>query len=227
MRLSTGWSFGLSFGLGLWLASCGGSAPCGPQTCSGCCDSAGECLKGTAVFECGAGGLACVACQPNEACGAGSCQAFADGDYDASFPERRDAAINFDAGTFDAGPPIIDAGRPDAGAIDAGFIDAGRVDSGMVGDAGRADAGPPVSFMNDVSPIFASNCSVCHPSRPEYANARARVVPFNPLGSLIYQKITGTQSSGGSMPPSGQLSVADPAATLTIQRWILQGALNN
>ncbi len=221
MRPSSGWVFSLSFGLGLWLASCGAPGPCGPNTCSGCCDSAGECLKGTAVFECGAGGLACVTCQPNEACGAGSCLAFAGGDYDASFPERRDAAITFDAGTFDAGP-LIDAGRPDAGAIDAG-----RLDAGVVGDAGRPDAGPPVSFMNDVAPIFASNCSGCHPSRPDHSNARARVVPFNPLGSLIFQKITGTQSSGGSMPPSGQLSVADPAATRTIERWILQGALNN
>lgn len=89
------------------------------------------------------------------------------------------------------------------------------------------DAGPPVSFMTDVAPIFSNYCAGCHPSRPTYSDARARVVPFNPAGSLIFQKITGTQSSGGPMPPGGQLSVDDPAATLTIERWILQGALNN
>lgn len=89
------------------------------------------------------------------------------------------------------------------------------------------DAGPPVSFMNDVAPIFTMYCVSCHASRADYTNARMRVVPFSPPTSLIFQKITGTQSTGSPMPLGGQLSVDNPAATLTIEQWILQGALNN
>jgi hypothetical protein len=94
-------------------------------------------------------------------------------------------------------------------------------------DAGEVDAGPPVSFMNDVAPVLSGACSACHANRASYTDARARVVPRNPAASLLYQKITGTQSLGGPMPPGGQLSVADPAGTALIEGWILQGALNN
>lgn len=205
--------------LGFLIAACG-EAPkkCGPGTCNGCCDANGECLVGTAVFDCGAGGEACVACLPNELCRVGVCETFDGGEYDASFPGPRDASINYDAGLFDGGPEV-DAGR-DAGAIDAGRTDAGRTDAG-------SDGGPPVSFMNDVAPVLSANCGSCHASRATYSDARARVVPFMPAASTLYQKITGTQSSGNPMPPSGQLSVADPAATSLIERWIQQGALNN
>lgn len=309
MRVSSAILIGGVVGFSLSLASCGPTTPaCGPGTCNGCCDSNGECLAGSAVFECGTGGAMCTACQPNELCRDGVCGLFPGGQYDASFPGGRDGSINYDAGLFDGGPMIdagVDAGRPDAGMDagrpDSGVMDAGRPDSGMGGGAagggaaggagggsaggmaaggmgggtaggmgggsaggmgggmaggmgggsaggmgggtaggmaggsaggaggGAAmpDAGPPVSFMNDVSPIFSMYCASCHPNRPLYSDARARVVPGNPAASLIYQKITGTQSTGSPMPPGGQLSVADPAATLVIEQWILQGAPNN
>lgn len=202
-------------GFSVAVASCSPAPkPCGPSTCNGCCDSAGECLAGTAVFECGLGGGACMACRPNELCRAGACETFDGGEYDASFPGARDGSINYDAGLFDGGPEV-DAGR-----------DAGRPDSGVT-DAGRGDGGPPVSFMNDLVPIFSGNCVSCHANRASYADVRARVVPNNAPGSLIYQKITGTQSSGSPMPPGGQLSTTNPAGTALIERWIQQGALNN
>lgn len=298
MRASSAILIGVVLGFSVSLASCGPTtAACGPGTCNGCCDSNGECLAGTAVFECGVGGAMCSACQANEVCREGACGLFPNGQYDANFPGGRDGAVNFDAGLFDAGPIIdagVDAGRPDAG-FDAGVMDAGRPDSGTM-DAGRPDAGvdagsgggaagggsaggaaggsaggsgggaaggsaggagggsagggsaggagggsaggagggatmpdagPPVSFMNDVAPIFTMYCVSCHIDRAMYANARARVVPFNPPASLIFQKITGTQTSGSPMPLGGQLSNDNPGATLTIERWILQGALNN
>jgi len=132
----------------LMLATCGPTPkPCGPGSCEGCCDEAGECLAGTGLFECGAGGNACTACEANEVCAAGACARFDGGDYDAAFPMDPDASYNLDAGTYDAGRDAgtdagFDAGRPDAGVDagrpDAGF-DAGRPDAGF--DAGRPDAG--------------------------------------------------------------------------------------
>ena len=229
--------------LGFLIASCGEPPKkCGPGTCNGCCDANGQCLAGTAVFDCGIGGAQCLACQPNELCRAGTCELFDGGEYDANFPGPNDASINYDAGIFDGGPEIDagrDAGPPDAGrdagSMDAGAMDAGRPDGGTDGgrpdggsDAGMTiDAGPPVSFMTDLVPVFSGNCVSCHANRSTYSDVRARVVPFNPPSSLIFQKITGTQSTGNPMPPGGQLSAADPAATSLIERWILQGALNN
>lgn len=246
MRVSSAIVFGVVFGFTLSMASCGPAPkPCGPSTCQGCCDSNGECLAGTAVFECGAGGSMCLACQSNELCRTGVCETFDGGDYDANFPGARDASINFDAGLFDAGPIFdagvdagIDAGRIDSGVVDsgvrmdAGTTDAGRVDSGVmdsgVMDAGRPDAGPPVSFMTDLVPVFSNYCVSCHTNRATYADVRARVTPNNPSGSLLFQKITATQSTGQPMPfgTAGLFSV-DPPATALIERWILQGALNN
>ncbi|MBL8951433.1 MAG: hypothetical protein JNK82_11680 [Myxococcaceae bacterium] len=128
----------------LFVGSCSGSTkPCDPSTCMGCCDEAGECLAGTNLFECGAGGGRCVACAANELCGGGACLLF-DGGYDAAFPMDPDGNYNLDAGVYDASRPdasVADAGRDggvDAGRVDAG-IDAGRVDAGV--DAGRVDAG--------------------------------------------------------------------------------------
>lgn len=124
--------------------------PCNASTCSdGCCDEAGECLDGTALFECGTGGGMCVACAPNQVCAAGACVLFDGGDYDAAFPMDPDGNYNLDAGVYDASRPDsgVDAGRPDAG-FDAGRpdsgVDAGRVDAGF--DAGRPDAGFDAGF---------------------------------------------------------------------------------
>jgi len=109
----------------------------------GCCDESGECLMGTALDECGAGGGQCIACAANQVCASGSCVRFDGGVYDASFPMDPDGNYNMDAGVYDAGRPDsgsdagfdagFDAGRPDSG------VDAGRMDAGS--DAGRADAG--------------------------------------------------------------------------------------
>ena len=166
----------------------------------------------------------CVACQVNELCRSSVCEVFEGGEYDANFPGPRDASINYDAGLFDAGPmPVdagVDAGRVDSGVADAGRPDAGRPDAGMT-----VDAGPPVSFATNIVPIFTMYCVSCHTDRATYSNARARVVPGSPLTSLIYQRITGIV--GPPMPQGGQLSNDDAAATSLIERWILQGALNN
>ncbi|MCA2980154.1 MAG: hypothetical protein INH41_24775 [Myxococcaceae bacterium] len=221
MQRSAAIVVGVALGLALGLASCGAppkqqsAQPCEASTCAGCCDARGECLSGTAVFECGVGGVACRVCAVNELCAAGACQRFDGGGYDASVPMARDAGVNADAGTFDAGPPLADAG----GAPDAVGLDAGGVRDG----GATSDGGPPVSFVTDVVPVLLS-CDGCH-LRSTYRAARDRVVPFDPNASLLYQRITGL--SGNPMPPGGPLSNTDPAGTERIRRWILQGALNN
>jgi hypothetical protein len=71
---------GLALGFLLGLApSCGASKPCGPDTCAGCCDSAGACLAGSSDFACGSAGSTCVACDSGRRCSAGFCTTGAGG----------------------------------------------------------------------------------------------------------------------------------------------------
>ncbi len=132
----------LTLGVCLAFGSCGSTTkPCTASTCMGCCDESGECVDGTAVFECGLGGASCKACPSNQFCNAGACELFDDGgDYDAEFDPDPDGNYNLDAGVYDASVP--DAG-PDAGRADSGTPDAGRPPDAGTPDAGRPDAGRP------------------------------------------------------------------------------------
>lgn len=61
-------------GLGLAsLPACNCARPCGPQTCNGCCDTAGKCQPGNNGTACGISGRACLSCQGAELCTAGQC----------------------------------------------------------------------------------------------------------------------------------------------------------
>lgn len=51
----------------------GGGSSCGPSNCSGCCDSFGVCRTGTQSSTCGKAGGACVVCETNQTCSAGTC----------------------------------------------------------------------------------------------------------------------------------------------------------
>jgi hypothetical protein len=91
-----------------------------------------------------------------------------------------------------------------------------------------------------VQSIFAARCLNCHGSAalgdldlgtdayaalvdvPSAQNAAVKlVVPGDPAASMLYQKVTGTQTDGGSMPPGSTL-VADEAEV--IRAWIADGA---
>ena len=199
-----------------FLHACGPTLkPCSTATCKGCCDLNGECLAGSSVFECGAGGTACQRCEANQTCAEGACALFTDGDYDASFPNKPGDPFNRDAGVF----------RPaDAGARDGGV---------------RTDAGAGVvSFSNDVAPIFNAHCSGCHTwDSPVTLKKNAtggdctgnpRIVAGRTDAGVLLSKISGTPICGATMP-QGQsaLIVTNPDDVDTIRRWILQGALDN
>ena len=106
----------------------------------------------------------------------------------------------------------------------------------------------PVSFANDVQPIFTNNCALsgCHsgttPTGGQNLSAGVaysnivnvkstemsnlyRVEPSNSDSSYLYWKITGDpRITGVNMPKVGSISSQQ---IQTIKDWIDQGALNN
>jgi mono/diheme cytochrome c family protein len=89
-----------------------------------------------------------------------------------------------------------------------------------------------VTFTNDVLPIFQSKCIACHGNMGGWdsssyeavmttGNNAPAIVPGDPQGSLLAQKLLGTQATGGIMPPSGKLSDDEIQLILT---WIESGA---
>ena len=56
-------------------------------------------------------------------------------------------------------------------------------------------------------------------------SGQTRVVPGDPDNSLLMQKLLGTQTCGGPMPPNPPLLA--PAELEQIRMWIMNGALDN
>lgn len=92
------------------------------------------------------------------------------------------------------------------------------------------------SFAGDIRPILAASCDVCHGAAGGWSGqtyqdvmtsgANAPVVdPGNPDGSLLVQKLRGTQPSGASMPPAQQPLSASEVEL--IAAWIAAGAPDN
>lgn len=88
------------------------------------------------------------------------------------------------------------------------------------------------SFTEVVAPIFSEHCSECHGSLGGWdasthetvmntGNNAPVVVPGDPDGSLLVQKMRGIQTTGDRMPPSGLLGEADIQA---IVDWVADGA---
>ena len=65
----------LSIGLAvLLLSACTPpTPPCGPTTCTGCCDASGQCQGGSAPTACGQFGGACNSCGLGQGCSLGAC----------------------------------------------------------------------------------------------------------------------------------------------------------
>jgi menaquinol-cytochrome c reductase cytochrome b/c subunit len=96
---------------------------------------------------------------------------------------------------------------------------------------GAQPSGPP-SFEADVLPIFDQSCRACHGSLGgwdsstydtvmESGDHAPVIIPGDPDNSLLVQKMLGTQSVGGFMPPSGLLPESKVQAIID---WIAAGA---
>jgi mono/diheme cytochrome c family protein len=104
-----------------------------------------------------------------------------------------------------------------------------------LGATGTSQTTREVSFKNDVLPILQAKCGICHGSMggwdaSSYSTVMDSgdngpvVVSGDPDASLLAQKLRGTQTIGGEMPPGGEL----PQDELkTILDWIAAGAPDN
>ena len=110
----------------------------------------------------------------------------------------------------------------------------------------RKDSGPhvvlplqpvPVSFSQDIQPIFNANCISCHDESHAYLNLKTCCSWYElwttgfsapyldtiaPLQSLLHKRISGAQLP--IMPPMGQMQQGDIDL---VARWITEGARNN
>ncbi|HZJ47630.1 MAG TPA: c-type cytochrome, partial [Acidimicrobiia bacterium] len=86
--------------------------------------------------------------------------------------------------------------------------------------------------FGDVNEIFQAKCAVCHGAAGGWdassydtvmqsGDNAPVVIPGDPDGSLLVQKLRGTQTEGGAMPPGSSLSDAEIAK---IVAWITAGA---
>lgn len=100
--------------------------------------------------------------------------------------------------------------------------------------ASATPAGPP-SFRQEVFPILQERCGACHGTLGGWdASTYERVVrsgdngpaviPGDAEGSLLAQRLLGTQPAGTLMPPSGALAGEEIQIILD---WIAAGAPNN
>jgi len=90
----------------------------------------------------------------------------------------------------------------------------------------------PITFTADVLPIFDAKCKICHGSMGGWdassyqavmttGNNAPTVIPGDAEGSLLAQKLLGTQAEGTIMPPGGKLP--DDEIQIILD-WIAAGA---
>ncbi len=95
----------------------------------------------------------------------------------------------------------------------------------------------PVSFSADVMPLFEFRCLDCHGRDGGWDSSThdliinsgdhgPAVIPGDPEGSLLAQKLLGTHAEGDIMPPSPLRALRDEQIQLVLQ-WIAEGALDN
>ncbi|MBL8934678.1 MAG: VCBS repeat-containing protein [Archangium sp.] len=186
------------------VAACGPSAkPCGPSTCSGCCDASGACRQTGSSSACGVGGALCQQCSGSASCAAGVCTSFGAGGGSAggsaggtvgggnaaggAAPGGGAAGGNAAGGAVAGGSAAggSAAGGSAAGGNTAGgsaVFDSGVVDSG-VRDAGVGrDGGCTLSFgplrTQTGGGVFMATGDYDHDGRPDLAWS-------NPFGNEV------------------------------------------
>jgi mono/diheme cytochrome c family protein len=139
---------------------------------------------------------------------------------------------------------VSDLSDADLDIIHTFLLDArdALADEAPVGDGGSpptpattttmADSTSPAPSFADVRQVLEPNCSSCHGtfggwSADDYDSVvnsgdnGPAVIPGDPLGSILAQKLLGTQTFGSIMPPGGSLSDSD---IRLIVDWIAAGA---
>jgi len=102
-------------------------------------------------------------------------------------------------------------------------------------DTTTSDAPSVVSFSKDVLPIFKNSCTVCHGTLGGWdassytavmeSGDNAPVIIAKDLqASLLVQKLLGTQTIGGVMPPGKLLSQKEIGLIVS---WVAAGAVDN
>lgn len=105
----------------------------------------------------------------------------------------------------------------------------------QLGGAGPAPAGGLPSFQTQVLPLLQTKCGACHGTLGGWdassyesvirsGDHGPAVLPGDAQGSLLAQKLLGTQTVGGTMPPGGGLAQEEIRLILD---WITGGALDN
>jgi len=93
----------------------------------------------------------------------------------------------------------------------------------------------PIDYNRDIRPLFKNRCFACHGSLKQTANLRVdtataliaggdsgpAVLPADPQGSLLIQKVL-AEPSAGRMPPEGEPLTSRQIDLL--RRWIAEGA---
>ena len=99
----------------------------------------------------------------------------------------------------------------------------------------QASPGGELSFAADVLTILEAKCNMCHGTLGGWDGTTYRsvmdtgdnapvVIPGDPEGSLLGQKLLGAQTQGTVMPPGRKMDAADIQMILD---WIAAGALDN
>jgi mono/diheme cytochrome c family protein len=105
----------------------------------------------------------------------------------------------------------------------------------QLGGAGPAPTGGLPSFQTQVLPLLQSKCGACHGTLGGWdasgyesvitsGDNGPAVLPGEAQDSLLAQKLLGTQSAGGPMPPGGGLAQEEIQLILD---WITGGAPDN
>ena len=120
-------------------------------------------------------------------------------------------------------PPIPPTQELPAATMDTTKVEETVAPTKVTSDQSQSE----ISFSRDVLPIFLQMAASCHGnsgglSLETYEGTMMVVVPGDPEGSVLYQRLLG--QGGPVMPPSGPLP--DSQIQL-IYDWIKQGAKNN
>jgi hypothetical protein len=107
-------------------------------------------------------------------------------------------------------------------------------------------APPPVSYANQIQPIWNKWCTNCHGaagglaltaavSHQNLVNVNAacnasvkRVLPGSTANSMLWRKLANLSNKcGGAMPSGNGLVAISPSEAALVEQWILEGALKN